>query len=230
MALNRPLNDDEVYSEMKKMTAFIRQEAFEKAREIKAKADEEFNIEKAKIVRQDSVNVEKAFERKVKQAEFNKRITTSNLINKCRLQLLQKRQEMLNNLFEEAFNNFENIRANSDEYKRLLKEISIQALIQLSEENAIIYVLKSDIQTMESILSLISSEYTTTTGKSIKLTLDQRSFLSEDCGGGVVVSSPGNKIQVDNTLRSRLNICSEEMLPQIRVALFGHSQNRKFFD
>ncbi|KAJ2322728.1 V-ATPase V1 sector subunit E, partial [Coemansia sp. RSA 2681] len=45
----RPMNDEEVFSEMNKMVAFIRQEALEKAREIKVKADEEFNIEKAKL-------------------------------------------------------------------------------------------------------------------------------------------------------------------------------------
>jgi V-type H+-transporting ATPase subunit E len=63
---SRPLNDDEVLSEMNKMArfiaylcqcnnivvfgffqvAFIKQEALEKAREIKVKADEEFTIDK----------------------------------------------------------------------------------------------------------------------------------------------------------------------------------------
>lgn len=44
--MSRPMNDEEVLSEMKKMVAFIRQEATEKAREIQVKADEEFAIEK----------------------------------------------------------------------------------------------------------------------------------------------------------------------------------------
>lgn len=45
-AMSRPMNDDEVLSEMKKMVSFIKQEAMEKAREIQVKADEEFAIEK----------------------------------------------------------------------------------------------------------------------------------------------------------------------------------------
>lgn len=65
--MSRPLNDDEVISEMNKMVsfkyaspsfylrsghvgavqvAFIKQEASEKARELRIKADEEFAIEK----------------------------------------------------------------------------------------------------------------------------------------------------------------------------------------
>lgn len=49
--MSRPMNDDEVLSEMKKMVAFIKQEAMEKAREIQVKADEEFAIEKVRTER-----------------------------------------------------------------------------------------------------------------------------------------------------------------------------------
>lgn len=70
----RALNDEEVYSEMKKMVAFIKQEALEKAREIKVKADEEFSIEKAKLVRQESANIEANAQRRVKQAEVQRKM------------------------------------------------------------------------------------------------------------------------------------------------------------
>ena len=40
------LNDEEVSKQLKHMMAFIEQEANEKAEEIDAKAEEEFNIEK----------------------------------------------------------------------------------------------------------------------------------------------------------------------------------------
>ena len=51
------------------MTAFIRQEALEKAKEIRIKADEEFAIEKSKLVRQDTQSIDTQYERKFKQAE-----------------------------------------------------------------------------------------------------------------------------------------------------------------
>jgi V-type H+-transporting ATPase subunit E len=41
------MSDSQVDTELRKMTAFIRQEALEKAREIHLKADEEFSIEKS---------------------------------------------------------------------------------------------------------------------------------------------------------------------------------------
>jgi V-type H+-transporting ATPase subunit E len=42
----------------------------EKAREIKIKADEEFNIEKAKLVRQETLAIEAFYLKKTKQAEI----------------------------------------------------------------------------------------------------------------------------------------------------------------
>ena len=49
--------------------AFIKQEALEKAREIKVKADEEFAIEKAKLVKQEQQAIDAQYEKKRKGAE-----------------------------------------------------------------------------------------------------------------------------------------------------------------
>lgn len=68
------LNEEEAGKEMKKMVAFIMQEADEKCREIKVKADEEFNVEKAKLVHQETVAIEAQFERKLKQAEIKRKM------------------------------------------------------------------------------------------------------------------------------------------------------------
>ncbi|KAG8678443.1 V-ATPase V1 sector subunit E, partial [Ceratobasidium sp. 395] len=83
MSGSRPMNDDEVAGELNKMAApipqvaFIRQEAMEKGREIKVKADEDFNIEKAsykarnmaKIVRAETLAIDAEYAKKRKQAE-----------------------------------------------------------------------------------------------------------------------------------------------------------------
>lgn len=46
------LSDADVQKQIKHMMAFIEQEANEKAEEIDAKAEEEFNIEKGRLVQQ----------------------------------------------------------------------------------------------------------------------------------------------------------------------------------
>lgn len=68
------LKDDEVNSEMRKMVSFITQEAMEKSREIRVKADEEFNIEKAKLVRSEAVIIESMFAKKIKQSSVQRKM------------------------------------------------------------------------------------------------------------------------------------------------------------
>ena len=55
-----------VGAEMKKMIGFILQEALEKAREINIRAEEEFQIEKAKMVQKGTSQLESTHERKLK--------------------------------------------------------------------------------------------------------------------------------------------------------------------
>lgn len=48
--------------------------------------------------------------------------------------------------------------------------------------------------------------------------------------GGVVIVGGNGKIDIDNTLETRLNLLKDSALPAMRKALFGANPNRKFFD
>jgi V-type H+-transporting ATPase subunit E len=72
--MSRALSDDEASKEMKKMVTFIMQEATEKHKEIKIKADEEFNIEKAKLIRQETTAIESSFTKRLGQAEIKRKM------------------------------------------------------------------------------------------------------------------------------------------------------------
>merc|ERR1712062_436348 len=54
------LSDADVHKQIKHMMAFIEQEANEKAEEIDAKAEEEFNIEKGRLVQQQRLKIMEA--------------------------------------------------------------------------------------------------------------------------------------------------------------------------
>lgn len=56
------------------MVAFIEQEANEKAEEIEAKAEEEFNIEKGRLVQEQRLKIFEFFEKKEKQVELKRRM------------------------------------------------------------------------------------------------------------------------------------------------------------
>lgn len=56
------------------MMAFIEQEANEKAEEIDAKAEEEFNIEKGRLVQTQRLKIMEYYEKKEKQIEQQKKM------------------------------------------------------------------------------------------------------------------------------------------------------------
>ncbi|KAI8320680.1 putative vacuolar ATP synthase subunit E [Martensiomyces pterosporus] len=226
----RPMNDEEVFSEMNKMVAFIKQEALEKAREIKVKADEEFNIEKAKLVRQESINVEEQFQRKVKQAEVRQRILTSTLINKSRLQVLQQRQEMLDSIFSDAQNALAEVPNDTEQYSKLLVNLCVQAFVHLNDATVNVRGRKADAELIKEAVPKAVEIYKEKTGKSISATVVVDSPLPDTVLGGVRISALNGRITVDNTLQARLDLSSDRMLPQLRNVLFGQSPNRKFFN
>jgi V-type H+-transporting ATPase subunit E len=60
--------------QIKQMMGFIEQEANEKVEEIDAKAEEEFNIEKGRLVQQQRLKIMEFYERKEKQVELQKKM------------------------------------------------------------------------------------------------------------------------------------------------------------
>lgn len=56
------------------MMAFIEQEAQEKAEEIETKAEEEFEIEKGKLVNEQRMKIIDFFEKKEKQVEIQRKM------------------------------------------------------------------------------------------------------------------------------------------------------------
>ncbi|GAA5964068.1 hypothetical protein JCM3765_000889 [Sporobolomyces pararoseus] len=221
------LTDDEVVSEMRKMTAFIKQEALEKAREIKVKADEEFAIEKGKIVRQESSNIDANLERKKKQAEIERKIAVSNQNNKARLQLLEKREELLEQVFDEAKSRISEVTKDEKKYSTLLKDLILQALFTMMEKEIQVSGRPKDKSLLEKAAQDAAGEFEDKVGYKPKIEVDEE--LGDKSNGGVLLKGYGSRIVVNNTLDERLRLLEERMLPEIRESLFGKNENRRFY-
>ncbi|KAF3079000.1 V-ATPase V1 sector subunit E [Orbilia oligospora] len=224
------LTDDQVAGELKKMTAFIRQEAQEKAHEIQIKADEEFTIEKGRLVRSETVSIDTQFERKHKQAELSQQIARSNVTNKTRLKVLGVRQELLENIFEDARKSLGQIANDKARYAGVLEGLILEGAFALAEPSISVRARKMDFDLVKSAADSASSAYTEKTGQNIKITLDEAGELPTDCAGGVFVISGNGRIDINNTFEERLSILEDEALPAVRNTLFGPSPNRKFYD
>merc|ERR1712014_143716 len=93
--LKMTLTDDEVQRQIQIMVSFIDQEAKEKAEEIEAKAEEEFQIEKGRIVQQQRSKIQDHYEKKEKQLQQQKLVQHSHMLNRCRLATLKARDDQV---------------------------------------------------------------------------------------------------------------------------------------
>jgi len=224
------LSDADVAKQIKHMMAFIEQEANEKAEEIDAKAEEEFNIEKGRLVQQQRLKIMEFYERKQKQIELQKKIQSSNLLNQARLKVLRARDDHIQAILEVGRGRLGNVTKDQSRYRDLLRALILEAFFNLLENAVVIKCRQQDVDLVNSLVNECMSMYKDKTGRDIKVMLDDRDFLGPETSGGIVVQSANGKIKMRSTLETRLENVARENLPQIRNSLFGANPNREFMD
>ena len=155
------------------MTMFIRQEALEKAKEIQIKADEEFAIEKSKLVRAETASIDSTYEKKFKQASMSQQITRSTLANRTRLRVLGARQEVLDGLFEKAQGKLAGY-AKGPGYRGILKGLILEGLYALNENKVATRARKADYEVVKAAMEDASAEYKENVGKEVQIELDEK--------------------------------------------------------
>ncbi|XP_076466467.1 V-type proton ATPase subunit E 1-like [Babylonia areolata] len=226
------LSDSEVARQIKHMMAFIEQEANEKAEEIDAKAEEEFNIEKGRLVQQQRVKIMEHYERREKQVELQKKIQSSNLLNQARLRVLKAREDHIKAMLEDARVRLSKVASDKARYRELLVGLIAQGLYQLLEPVVILRCREQDVDLVKEALGPAIESYKKATKgtKEIKVTLDTEHYLGSDVSGGVELLNRSEKVKVTNTVDSRLDLIFGQMLPELRDILFGRNPNRRFTD
>ncbi|BCS17580.1 H(+)-transporting V1 sector ATPase subunit E [Aspergillus puulaauensis] len=231
MSQSHALSDDQVAGELRKMTAFIRQEALEKGREIQLKADEEFAIEKSKLVRQETAAIDTQYEKKFKQAAMSQQITRSTLANRTRLRVLSSRQDLLDDLFQKARGEISNIASkDAKKYQAVLQALILEGLYALNEANVDVRGRKKDKDAINKAIGEAEKEFKKTVGKEVKVNLNEDESLPDDNAGGVVIVGGQGKIEINNTFEERLRLLEIDALPVVRETLFGKNVNRRFHD
>ncbi|KZC06233.1 V-type proton ATPase subunit E, partial [Dufourea novaeangliae] len=215
---------------IKHMMAFIEQEANEKAEEIDAKAEEEFNIEKGRLVQQQRLKIMEYYEKKEKQVELQKKIQSSNMLNQARLKVLKVREDHVRNVLDDARKKLGEITKDPAHYREILKLLIIQGLYHLTESHVTVRVRQVDISVVESLIDTVQDTYKQKSGKDVIIKIDQDNFLAPDSCGGVDLYAARGRIKVSNSLESRLELIAQQLVPEIRGALFGSNPNRKFTD
>merc|ERR1712168_741114 len=222
------LSDADVQKQIEHMMAFIEQEANEKAEEIDARAEEEFNIEKGRLVQQNRLKIIEYYDRKEKQVELQKKIGASNLLNKSRLEVLKAQEAHVSAVLHVAQQQLKNVSANTAQYSALLSHLITQGCCQLMEASLILRCRQADQSVVESVIPGALAKYKEISGRDCKLTIDTTNFLPGEICGGIELMTKGTRIKISNTLEARLEMLAQQMLPEIRTMLFGANPNRKF--
>eukprot|EP01139_Manchomonas_bermudensis_P015528 Amastigsp_a510459_648.p2 type:complete len:234 gc:universal Amastigsp_a510459_648:722-21(-) len=224
--------------QIENMIRFIHQEAYEKAEEIKAEAQEQYLIDRTSIFETEKAALEQEFERKRKQSDVNRKILRSNVINASRLALLQRRNKEVEKIFERARDGLKAF-GSGPQYETLLTNLMLEALLKLSERTVQLNVRQCDVALAKKLLPRVLDQYRAKVGEdqTFDIKLDEKHFLAPApnevkageafCCGGVVASAKKGKIMCSNTLDSRLEIAFGNLLPEIRVGLFGASKIRR---
>ncbi|KAI4215541.1 MAG: hypothetical protein LQ351_002010 [Letrouitia transgressa] len=229
--MSHAMSDDQVAGELKKMTAFIRQEALEKAKEIQIKADEEFAIEKSKLVRQETAAIDSQYEKKFKQASMSQQITRSTLSNKTRIKVLSARQELLDDLFEKARGRLADFAKDKGKYQEMSKNLILEGLYALNEEKVAVRARKGDYDVVKKAIEDAKAEYKQQLkGREVQVDIDEKNPQPEGSSGGLSIIGGGGKIDINNTFEERLKLLETDALPSIRKTLFGTNKNRHFAD
>ncbi|KAM7002277.1 V-type proton ATPase subunit E 1a [Tautogolabrus adspersus] len=224
------LTDADVQKQIKHMMGFIEQEAKEKVEEIDAKAEEEFNIEKGRLVQTQRVKIMQYYEKKDKQIEQQKKIQMSNLLNQARLRVLKAREDMVTDLLNEARQKLAEIVKDPVRYSVLLEGLVLQGFYQLLEPKVTVRCRQQDVEMVQAAIDKNIPIYKDAVKCNIVVRIDRERFLSSQICGGVEVYNDNGKIKVSNTLENRLELIALQMMPEIRENLFGANPNRRFTD
>lgn len=208
------------------MVNFILNEAKDKAEEIDAKAMEDFNIEKLKLIQQMKDKVRKEFTLKAKKIETQRAISRSTAINKSRLRTIEERNTLLMQSVDMVRKSLTEVVKKQDQYKKIMTDLMVQGAMMLLEPEVTVVCRKEDVALVKSILEDAQKKFASelksqTNGvvKTCKFVVDESRPLVGKIGG-VVVQTEGGSIRVDNTLDTRLDLLVEKDKPTIRRILF----------
>ncbi|EDV27157.1 V-type proton ATPase subunit E [Trichoplax sp. H2] len=224
------LSDTEVQKQIHHMMAFIEQEAKEKADEIDAKAEEEFNIEKSRLVQQEKLKILGFYEKKEKQIELQRKIQHSNMLNQSRLAILKERENLIKAIMEDTRVKLGAATKDQEKYKGLLQGLITQGLFQLLEKTVIVRCRQADLKLIKEVIGDAVKDYKNASKRDIVVNVDIKEFLGSEISGGVELLTPSGNIKISNTLESRLESLYRQMLPEIRTTLFGANEGRRFTD
>ena len=213
------------------MQRMLRQNAHEKAFEIRVQEQRQFEKQKQQMIYEGNKKEQAEHDDRVKKLHRDYNIANSRSITNSRILKMQKRSEHIAELRDEMLNELKDLRVNDRErYLGTLKNLILQSMVRMLESEIHVKCREEDKEDIEAMIDDLQTQYSEfmaeKTGRDEYATtihIFEDDFLTaaedEDCGGVIVLNSE-KTIVCKNMIVSRLKQTFEECLPAIRSSLF----------
>eukprot|EP00357_Protocruzia_adherens_P014092 CAMPEP_0115009768 /NCGR_PEP_ID=MMETSP0216-20121206/22857_1 /TAXON_ID=223996 /ORGANISM="Protocruzia adherens, Strain Boccale" /LENGTH=232 /DNA_ID=CAMNT_0002377735 /DNA_START=42 /DNA_END=740 /DNA_ORIENTATION=- len=210
----------------RKMMFFLKQEAREKSFEIYVKTEQEFNIEKHRLLCQHEQNLCGEFNKKKKQVETRKKIEKSTAINQNRLKKIEAKNDGIIKIKDETLEGLKNMpKTDAKRYKKTIEDLLVEGMIKMTENVLLIRCRTDEKDLIKSVFKAAEKRYSEImkkeTGEQVKCELRiEDSCLPDTSAGGVILTSADGRIECVNTIDSRLDLAIQDLIPEIRTMLY----------
>jgi len=176
-------------------------------------------------------------ERKRKKI-FPKKIVQSQRITDSRVKRMRERDGVMKQLKIDVLEKLADVSKNQ-QYPELIKFLIIQGLMTIAENQVILKCRKEDLAIIKTQVDVALKQYQefmkNQTGIVPKCRIEintsdflpsgpRKGVLGSSCCGGISLSARNGTIICNNTLESRLDLCFDQLVPQIRGILFGERE------
>lgn len=206
--------------QIQSMIDFIEREAQEKAEELDAAAQEEYDVEKMRLVEAEKTKIRANAEKKRKQVDVDRRVSRANYSKMQRLRVMEERAKIMEQLHEQTRQKIMAKVADPSQYKRMLTDLIHQSLQSLRTD-AVIQCRQEDAAEVSRQIPELEKWYKEKMGASISIQTSKTFLDAQEAWGGVVVVSTDGRIVCNNTLSYRTKTSFAEQLPTVRYHLFN---------
>ena len=111
---------------------------------------------------------------------MSQQITRSTLANKTRLKVLSARQELLDDLFDQARSKLSGVPKDKGKYETICKGLILEGLYALNEDKVEVKARKADYDIVKKATESAKKEYKENMKKDVRVSLDEKDPLPED--------------------------------------------------
>ncbi|CAJ1038148.1 putative ATP synthase [Leishmania braziliensis MHOM/BR/75/M2904] len=206
--------------QIQSMIDFIEREAQEKVEELEAAAQEEYDVEKMRLVEAEKTKIRVMAEKKLKQVDVDRRVARANYSKLQRMRVIKERVTIVEHLLEQMRQRIVAMVKNPSQYNPMLVSLIRQSLMSIRTD-AVIQCRKEDEAEIECEIPMLERWYKEKTGATISIQVNKCYLSTAEAWGGVVVKSTDGRVVCNNTFAYRTKACFNEHLPTVRYYLFN---------